>query len=133
MNRLLNEPEMIPADLSIQEFENLLDIMLYFVIDSVDTATANIASGDSVKLQLSGKAFEVLTALTCQKFDCDFAAEDVFNNPNSPPLGNRSECSWPNVGRMLDAVSKTTPPITVREKVIRAVLHTYSPNVPQQH
>jgi hypothetical protein len=40
---------------------------------------------------------------------------------------------WPNVNRMLDTVSKTTPPITVREKVIRAVLHTYSPNVPQQH
>jgi hypothetical protein len=34
---------------------------------------------------------------------------------------------------MFDAVSETTPPITVREKVIRAVLHTYSPNVPQQH
>ena len=36
MNRLLGEPELVPCDLSVQDFENLLDIMLFFIIDSVD-------------------------------------------------------------------------------------------------
>ena len=40
MNRLLTEPELIPSELSVQEFENLLDIMLFFVIDSVDGQVA---------------------------------------------------------------------------------------------
>ena len=100
--------------------------MLYFVIDSVDAGSG----ADPVKLQLATKAFEVLIALTSQKFDCE---GEAFNNPNSPPVRAAVLNTWPNVSRMLDAVSKTTPPITVREKVIRAVLHTYSPNVPQQH
>lgn len=36
MNKILTDPELIPCDLNVQEFENLLDIMLFFVIDSVD-------------------------------------------------------------------------------------------------
>jgi hypothetical protein len=96
--------------------------MLYLIIDSVDAASSS--AQDTVKLNLAPKAFEVLTALTSQKFE----HEHLLNNPNSPPLTRNSELPfWPNVTRMLDTVSKTTPPITVREKVIRAVLHTYSP------
>ena len=36
MDRLLTEPEMIPYDLSVHEFENLLDILLFNLIDSAD-------------------------------------------------------------------------------------------------
>ena len=36
MNRVLQETDLIPADLNVQEFENLLDIMLFFIIDAVD-------------------------------------------------------------------------------------------------
>jgi hypothetical protein len=70
---------------------------------------------------LAAKAFEVLTNLVRQRF------EYLTNEDNHAEI----ETYWPDVQTMLDAVSFTTPPITVREKIIRAVLHTYSPNVPQ--
>jgi hypothetical protein len=36
MNRLMTEADLVPTDLNVQEFENLLDIMLFFIIDAVD-------------------------------------------------------------------------------------------------
>lgn len=64
MDRLINDPTLIPGTLSIQEFENLLDIMLFFVIESVD-AVDTIAQQQTCtgKNNLAAKAFEVLITL----------------------------------------------------------------------
>ena len=49
------------------------------------------------------------------------------NNPNSP--GSRRVDTSP----LLDRESMNAAPLTVREKLVRSILQTYSPNVPQQH
>ena len=85
----------------------------------------------SANLQLSNASFDLLTVLTSltpfnHEFSHLYAAN---NNPNCPPGTTYQQ--FVDTSSFLDRESMNAAPLTLREKLIRSILHTYSPNVPQ--
>ena len=78
--------------------------------------------------QVSSSAFDLLTFLV----GLSSSNPDCAPNPNSAPtyLGQKTLI---NTQQYFDKVSSNEAPQTLREKLLKAVLQTYSPLVQQQH
>lgn len=81
----------------------------------------------SADLQLSNNSFQLIQYLaSLSPFNHEYN-QMLSNNPNSP--GARRVDTSP----LLDRESMNAAPLTVREKLVRSILQTYSPKIPQQH
>lgn len=49
-------------------------------------------------------------------------------NPNSPDVSHNTQLQT-----LLQSTSENSAPLTVLEKLVRSVLHTYNPELPVQH
>jgi hypothetical protein len=109
-----------------EEFENLIDSLIYHLIAYSELEQKEESKLNVNKLremqQVSNSAFDLLTFLVgLSPFNPDCAP-----NPNSAPthLGQKSII---NMQHYFDKVSSNEAPKTVREKLVMAVLQTYSP------
>ena len=75
---------------------------------------------------LAKTAFELLTDLVNSSRNTKTAQGQPgkASNPNSPPQ------QTVDTSRYFDAESINASPLTLREKLVRSVLHTYSADVP---
>ena len=73
---------------------------------------------------MAGASFELLQALVEMT---PISLPSEFNNPNSRPIQTVDTSLY------FSAESSNASPLTLREKLVRSVLHTYSADVPQQH
>ena len=122
-------------------FEKLIDSLIFHILKHSNSLNETGADQlpkfghlPSVNLQLSNASFDLITTLTSlTPFNPDYSHLYLglgSNNPNSP--GNTSQ-RIVDTSTFLDRESMNAAPLTLREKLIRSILHTYSPNVPQQH
>ena len=121
-------------------FEKLIDSLIFHILKHSNALNESGADQlpkfghlPSVNLQLSNASFDLITTLTSfTPFNPEYNHLYVSNNnPNCPP-GNTSQ-PFVDTSTFLGRESMNAAPLTLREKLIRSILHTYSPNVPQQH
>lgn len=124
-------------------FEKLIDSLIFHILKHSNALNESGADQmpkfghlPSINLQLSNASFDLLAILiSLTPFNAEYSHLYIGNNnPNSPPgYPNTSSSQFIDTSIFLDRESMNAAPLTLREKLIRSILHTYSPNVPQQH
>jgi len=88
---------------TVKDFEELIESLIFHILSS--------RPHDAELQKLSQKTYALLTSLVCI-------------NQTIP---------GPDIHFMLSQPSVNNPPLSILEKLVRSILHTYNPELPAQH
>jgi len=80
---------------------------------------------------LASQSYELLTKIVrMSTWNVEDQNRQNGNNPNAAPLANQGLF---DAEPWLGQTSFNAPPLTIRSKLVKSLLHTYLPDVPQMH
>lgn len=104
MQKLSNEPHLFEG-IIVKDFEELIESLIFHILSS--------RPHDAELQRLSQKTYALLTSLVC--------------------LHQTIPNEGPDIHSLLSQASVNTPPLSIIEKLVRSILHTYNPDLPAQH
>ena len=96
----------------LTSFEALVDCLIYYILKNANLASQNqmfpqVGQPQTESQQLSNHSFDLLNRMV--------------SLPSTDGI---------DTGKFLSTVSGNASPLTIREKLVRSILHTYSKDVP---
>lgn len=116
-----------------EDFENLIDCLIFHILaysefEQKEEGKQNVSRLQQLQ-QVSNSAFDLLTFLVGQTPFC----HEPVPTPTSSIASAQGLQKQLNTAVYFDKISAKEAPMTVREKLVWAVLQTYSPLVPHQN